>query len=156
MARENGSGDGKLRPMITHRRLIAIVTCIAALAAAGTAVAATGATDIKVSAAPTLVPGRKAPFDAPGVRSIRRGKPIPSGYRLIGRKVDITRGAKSAGAALRFTCPGSKTLRTFGIVGNAGFLAVNDDYPGHRQTTVVSFAPPRLEHAVGTVYAVCR
>jgi hypothetical protein len=144
--------------MLNHRRLVAVLGCVAALggAGAGAAVAADGATDIKVSAAPTLGPGQRAPFDAPGVRSIRRGKPIPSGYRLIGQQVDITRGAKSAGAALTFRCPGATTLRTFGIVGNAGFSAVNRDYPGHRQTTIVSFAPPTLDHAVGTVYAVCR
>lgn len=142
--------------MITHRRLIAILSCVTALGAAGAAVAADGATDIKVTAAATLGPGQTAPFDAPGVKSIRRGKPIPAGYRLIGQQVDITRGAKSAGAALTFRCPRGKTLRTFGIVGNAGFTAVNRNYPRHRQTTIVSFAPPTLDHAVGTVYAVCR
>ena len=146
--------------MLKHRRLVAVVGCVTALGAAGAgagaAVAADGATDIKVTAAPTLGPGQQAPFDAPGVRSIRRGKPIPSGYRLIGQQVDITRGAKAAGAALTFRCPQGKTLRTFGIVGNAGFSAVNRNYPGHRQTTIVSFAPPTLDHAVGTVYAVCR
>jgi len=144
--------------MIKHRRLIAILSCVTALGAAGAgaAVAADGATDIKVTAAPTLAPGQKAPFDAPGVRSIRRGKPIPAGYRLIGQQVDITRGSTSAGAALTFRCPHGETLRTFGIVGNAGFSATNRDYRGHRQTTIVSFAPPRLAHATGTVYAVCR
>jgi hypothetical protein len=144
--------------MIKHRHLFAILGCATAVAAAGTgaAVAADGATDIKVTAVPTLTAGRTAPFDAPGVRRIRRGKPIPAGYRLVGRQVEITRGAKSAGAALTFRCPEGKTLRTFGIVGNAGFAATNGDYPGHRQTTIVSFAPPRLDHATGTVYAVCR
>jgi hypothetical protein len=142
--------------MIKHRRLIAILSCVTALAAAGAAVAADGATDIKVTAAPTLTPGQTAPFDAPGVKAIRRGRPIPSGYRLIGQQVDITRGAKNAGAALTFRCPQGKRLRTFGVVGNAGFTAANFNYPGHRQTTVFSFAPPRLQHATGTVYAVCR
>jgi hypothetical protein len=158
VARAGGAARGKLRPMIKHRRLIAILSCVTALGVTGTAAAgaADGATDIKVTAAPTLTPGQKAPFDAAGVRSIRRGKPIPAGYRLIGQQVEITRGAKSAGAALTFRCPSGKTLRTFGIVGNAGFSAVNRDYPGHRQTQVVSFAPPTLDHAVGTVYAVCR
>jgi hypothetical protein len=144
--------------MIKHRHLIALLGCTTALAAAGTgaAIAADGATDIKVSAAPTLSAGHTAPFDAAGVKAIRRGKPIPAGYRLIGQQVDITRGAKSAGAALQFRCPQGKTLRTFGIVGNAGFSAVNRNYPGHRQTTIMSFAPPTLDHATGTVYAVCR
>jgi hypothetical protein len=156
VAREREVVRGRIRRMIKHRRLIAILSCVTALGAAGVAVAADGATDIKVTAAPTLTAGQKAPFDAPGVRSIRRGKPIPAGYQLIGQQVDITRGAKAAGAALTFRCPGTKTLRTFGIVGNAGFSAVNRNYPAHRQTQIVSFAPPTLDHAVGTVYAVCR
>jgi hypothetical protein len=156
VARAAGAARGKIRSMIKHRRLIAILSCVTALGAAGAAVAADGATDIKVTAAPTLTAGQQAPFDAPGVKSIRRGKPIPAGYRLIGQQVDITRGAKSAGAALTFRCPQGKTLRTFGLVGNAGFSAVNRNYAGHRQTTIVSFAPPTLDHAVGTVYAVCR
>ncbi len=142
--------------MIKHRRLIATLGCLAALGGAGVAVAADGATDIKVTAAPTLSAGQTAPFDAAGVKAVRRGKPIPVGYVLVGQTVDIQRGAKSAGAALTFRCPGAKTLRTFGVVGNAGFSAVDRNYPGHRQTAVMSFPPPRLAHATGTVYAVCR
>jgi len=142
--------------VIKHRRLIATLGCLAALGGAGVAVAADGATDIKVTAAPTLSAGQTAPFDAAGVKAVRRGKPIPVGYVLVGQTVDIQRGAKSAGAALTFRCPGAKTLRTFGVVGNAGFSAVDRNYPGHRQTAVMSFPPPRLAHATGTVYAVCR
>jgi len=51
---------------------------------------------------------------------IREGKPIPRGYVLVGQQVDIQRGAKTAGAALRFTCPGAKRLMTFGTTGDAG------------------------------------
>ena len=142
--------------MIKHRRLAATLGCLAAVAGAGVAVAADGATDIKVTAAPTLGAGQTAPFDAAGVKAVRRGKPIPAGYILVGQKVDVQRGAKSAGAALTFRCPGTKTLRTFGVVGNAGFSAVDRNYPGHRQTAVMSFPPPRLAHSTGTVYAVCR
>ncbi len=142
--------------MIKHRRLVAALGCLAAVGGAGVAVAADGATDIKVTAAPTLGAGQTAPFDAAGVKAVRRGKPIPAGYVLVGQTVDIQRGARSAGAALTFRCPGTKTLRTFGVVGNAGFSAVDRNYPGHRQTAVMSFAPPRLAHATGTVYAVCR
>jgi len=142
--------------VIKHRRLAATLGCLAAVAGAGVAVAADGATDIKVTAAPTLGAGQTAPFDAAGVKAVRRGRPIPAGYVLVGQTVDIQRGAKSAGAALTFRCPGTKTLRTFGVVGNAGFTAVDRNYPGHRQTAVMSFPPPRLAHATGTVYAVCR
>ena len=142
--------------MIKHRRLVAAIGCLAAVGGAGVAVAADGATDIKVTAAPTLSAGQTAPFDAAGVKAVRRGRPIPVGYALVGQTVDIQRGAKSAGAALTFRCPGTKTLRTFGVVGNAGFTAVDRNYPGHRQTAVMSFPPPRLAHSTGTVYAVCR
>ena len=142
--------------MIKHRRLAATLGCLAAVAGAGVAVAADGATDIKVTAAPTLGAGQTAPFDAAGVKAVRRGRPIPAGYLLVGQTVDIQRGAKSAGAALTFRCPGTKRLRTFVVVGNAGFSAVDRNYPGHRQTAVMSFPPPRLAHSTGTVYAVCR
>jgi len=142
--------------VIKHRRLAATLGCLAAIGGAGVAVAADGATDIKVTAAPTLTAGQTAPFDAAGVKAVRRGKPIPAGYVLVGQTVDIQRGAQSAGAALTFRCPGAKRLRTFGVIGNAGFTAADRNYPGHRQTAVLSFAPPRLAHATGTVYAVCR
>jgi hypothetical protein len=146
--------------MITRTRLVATLGCLAALGGSGVAVAADGPTSIAVSDAPSLQAGQTAPFDATGVRSIRRGRPIPRGYVLVGQTVDITRGtrggnAKSAGAALSFRCPGTKTLRTFGVVGNAGFSAPTD-YVRHRQTRVFSFAPPTLDHATGTLYAVCR
>jgi hypothetical protein len=141
--------------MTKHARLAAALACVAAVGGAGPAVAADGPTQISVQAAPTLTAGQPAPFDAPGVRAVRRGKPIPRGYVLIGQRVDVQRGATSAGAALRFRCPQRKTLRTFGIAGNAGFSAPRD-YAGHRQTTIFSFAPPTLERATGTVYAVCR
>jgi hypothetical protein len=146
--------------MSNRTRLVAAIGCLAALGGSGVAMAADGPTRVAVSDAPTLSAGQTAPFDAPGVRSIRRGRPIPRGYVLVGQTVDITRGtrggnAKSAGAALSFRCPGTKTLRTFGVVGNAGFSAPTD-YVRHRQTRVFSFAPPTLDHATGTLYAVCR
>ena len=141
--------------MFKHRRAIAALGCLAALGGTGVATAADGATQITVQAAPALVGGQKAPFDAPGVRAIRRGKTIPNGYVLIGQQVDIQRGRRAAGAALVFRCPQRKTLRTFATVGTVGFSAPTA-YAHHRQTTIFSFAPPRVAHAIGTVYAVCR
>ena len=142
---------------MSHRRTVAALACIAAAGGAGTAVAtaADGATDIKEQPVAALTAGQRAPFDAPGVRAIRRGRPIPSGYVLVGQQVEITRGAKAAGASLRFLCPDGRRLRSFGVVGDAGFSAPTE-YVGHRQTTIASFAPPRLAHAIGTVYAICR
>jgi hypothetical protein len=39
------------------------------------------------------------------------------GLAPSGQQVDIQRGAKTAGAALRFICPGAKRLVTFGTTG---------------------------------------
>ena len=44
--------------MIKHRRLVATLGCLAAVGGAGVAVAADGATDIKVTAARRSAPGR--------------------------------------------------------------------------------------------------
>ena len=90
-----------------------------------------------------------------GVKAIRRGKPIPAGYVLVGQKVEVQRGAETAGAALRFTCPDGKRLKTFGVTGQAGCLA-SQNYEDHRTTNVMSFPPPHQQQASGTVYAVCR
>ena len=99
---------------------------------------------------------RERPSHAPGVRRlIRRGKPIPAGYVLVGQKVDVQRGAKTAGAALKFTCPEGKRLKTFGVTGHAGFLAPRTTTTTST-TNVMSFPPPHLQQASGTVYAVCR
>ena len=46
-----------------------------------------GDTTVTVGPRTVLTAGQTAPFDAPGVSAVRKGKPIPSGYRLIGREV---------------------------------------------------------------------
>ena len=69
-------------------------------------------------------------------------------------KAEVQRGAKTAGAALRFTCPDGKRLKTFGVTGHAGFLA-SQNYEDHRTTNVMRFPPPHQQQASGTVYAVC-
>jgi hypothetical protein len=74
---------------------------------------------------------------------------------LVGQQVDVQRGAKTAGAALKFTCPEGKRLKTFGVTGHAGFLA-DSNYEDHKTTNVMSFPPPHTQQASGTVYAVCR
>jgi hypothetical protein len=74
------------------------------------------------------------------------------GLAPSGQQVDIQRGAKTAGAALRFICPGAKRLVTFGTT---GFFAPQD-YGDHRSTSVMNFPPPRARQSTGTVYAVCR
>lgn len=131
---------------------IAAAAAAATLGISGIAAAADGPTQVVVESVPTLTAGATAPFDAPGVKAIRRGKAIPSGYVLIGRTVTIKRGELAAGATLFFRCPGTKRLKTFGVTGDAGFGAIQD-YVNHRQTYVTSF---RATDSIGTVYAVCR
>ena len=143
----------------THRTVAAAMAATVALAAGGTALAATGGSDapttVTVTPAPTLQAGTIAPFDAPGVRAIRRGKPIPSGYVLTGFKIKVDRGAKMAGAALRFACPDGKRLRTFGVTGHAGF-ASDGHYVDHKVAWVTSTPSAANAGSEGTLYAVCR
>jgi hypothetical protein len=142
----------------------------AALGAGGTALAQTVSgsaggtpTAVQVSAAPTLSAGATAPFDAPAVKAVRQGKAIPKGYVLIGYRIQVHRGTKMAGAALRFQCPDHKLLRSFGTVGHAGFASTNGgDYVGHNVTWAMSTPGMRaadgtaITDADGILYAVCR
>jgi hypothetical protein len=137
---------------MTKPRILAALTAVAVLAGGtGTALAqGEGDTTITVGPRTVLTAGDTAPFDAPGVRAIRRGQPIPSGYRLIGRHVSGYSGG--VGAAIRFTCPDGKRLKTFGVTGRAGFLAERN-YVNHRSTIIESIG--RTGDS-GTIYAVCR
>lgn len=139
------------------RRTAAVATAVVAVAAAGTAVAAggSGPTTVTVDPSFTVGAGAKAPFDAPGVQTIRAGKPIPAGFVLVGRRVTVHRGANAAGAAIHMFCPGGKRLRTFGITGHAGFQSTSD-YVGRRSALIVSLPDGRRIDSSGTVYAVCR
>ncbi|HKE81394.1 MAG TPA: hypothetical protein VKB54_18900 [Solirubrobacteraceae bacterium] len=142
--------------MSKPRQIIAATAAVALLVGGGAAaLAAGGDTTVTVSPPTQLTAGQKAPFDAPGVKAIRQGKAIPKGYVLVGQKVQYKIGAKTAGAALKFSCPNGKVLKTFGITGKAGFLALRD-YPDHHQTDIISYPPPNTKDASGTVYAVCR
>jgi len=74
---------------------------------------------------------------------------------LVGQKVEVQRGTHLAGAALDVKCPGNKVLKTFGTTGQVGFYAPRD-YSDHHTTDIISFPPPHLKQASGTLYAVCR
>jgi hypothetical protein len=153
-----------LRPTRTTT-IVAAALAAAALGAGGTALAATAGDDaqpttVAVSPAPTITAGTIAAFDAPGVKAIRRGKAIPAGYVLVGYRIQIHRGTKMAGAALRFACPDGKRLRSFGLIGHAGFAAERD-YVGHKVTWIMSTPgmntpEGRLTDADGTLYAICK
>ena len=141
--------------MRMSRKTAALLAAVASFAAAGVAIAADGATTVTVDPATTLLPGDTAPFDAAGVRAVRKGKAIPAGYRLIGQHVKIARGRPAAGAALHFVCPGAKRLRTFGVTGKIGAAVTDDNYVRHRSTWVRTYETGG-PGADGTVYAVCR
>jgi hypothetical protein len=139
--------------MRTPSKSIAALAAAAALGVTGIAGAASDApTQVTVEPVATLTAGDTAPFDAAGVKAIRRGKPIPRGYVMIGQKVTIKRGKIPAGATLFFKCPDGKRLKTFGTTGRAGFTAYRN-YVNHRQTYVASYSG---SDATGIVYAVCR
>ena len=148
----HGVPNNRSSSQMTKPRFLAAVTAAALLAGGtGTALAQTSG-DVTVTVGPRTVlnAGDTAPFDAPGVRAVRRGKPIPSGYQLVGRKV--SGGGSGVGAAIRFSCTGNKVLKTFGTVGSVGFSAPRT-YENHKSTIVQSILSGS---ASGTVYAVCR
>lgn len=121
-----------------------------------TAGAADGDTTATVGAPKPLSAGATAPFDAAGVKAIRRGKAIPSGYVLVGRHASAEGGAAAAGAAIRLTCPSGKTVRTLGATGVPIQIPSRDtSYVGNRITTVYALANAGKSFD-GTVYAVCR
>jgi hypothetical protein len=119
-----------------------------------TANAVDGDTAVTIGAPKNLVAGDKAPFDAAGVKAIRRGKAIPAGYVLVGRTVTVDAGTGAAGAALRLSCTGGKTLRTLGLTGNVS-LQIGREYVGKKFTNVMSLGA-RVGDSSGVVYGVCR
>ncbi|HZO36998.1 MAG TPA: hypothetical protein VFB41_09000 [Solirubrobacteraceae bacterium] len=147
--------------MHTLPKRIATLAVTAAIAGTGATAIVAGATegDAQIGVGPqvTLQAGETAPFDAAGVRAIRRGEPIPDGYVLVGRKVTIDRGtAGSVGAAFKLTCPGSTTARTLGLTGENGPSLIGSRYVGHRDVRVAVWSPPRAPRSTGMSYVVCR
>jgi hypothetical protein len=136
----------------SSRPIAALAAAVAAGISGIASAAPEGPTQVTVEPAPTLTAGATAPFDAAGVKAIRRGKPIPAGYVLIGQRITIKRGAVPAGATLFFKCPDGKRLKTFDTSGTAGGTAYYE-YRNHRQTYISSFSN---FDATGTLYAVCR
>ncbi len=142
--------------MLSPHKTVAAAVAVAALAAGGVSVAADTATQISVEPVASLSAGDTAPFDAGGVKAIRRGKPIPSGYVLVGQKVTNARGQASAGAALYFKCPDGKRLKTLGATGDRALVAADRPYVDHKSTYVRSAPGVKGETVTGTAYAVCR
>lgn len=142
--------------MLTPHKTIAAVAAVAALAAGGVSVAADTATQIAVEPVASLNAGDISPFDAAGVKTIRRGKAIPSGYVLVGQKVTNTRGQAGAGAALYFRCPDGKRLKTLATTGDRALAAADRAYVDHKSTWVRSAPGVKGKTVTGIAYAVCR
>jgi hypothetical protein len=152
--------------MITSPRLIATIAAAGALAAAGTAVAQQGgpSVDSQITVGSRTVvaaPGDTSPVDVGGVRAIRRGKPVPSGYRLIGRKVTFVRGTEAAYGYMTMRCPAGKTLRGLASQGGAGFAVQRTrNYVGRPSVDLFTFfnanRTPVGKTVSGTILAACR
>ena len=142
-----------------HFARIALSAVVLAGAAAGTAAAAEGDGDAQITVGPqvTMSAGETAPFDAAGVRAVRRGSPIPDGYVLVGRRVTIDRGTSgSVGAVFKLSCPSGKTARTLGLTGENGPSLLGDRYVGRRDVRIAVWSPPRSPRSTGMSYVVCR
>jgi len=143
--------------MNSARKSLTVLAGAAALAAAGTSIATAADGDAQITVGPqtTLKAGAKAPFDAAGVRAIRRGQAIPKGYTLVGRKITIDRGtAGSAGAVAKISCPAGTVAKTMGLTGKVGPNPIGD-YVGHKDVRFAAWSPPLSPVASGVSYAVC-
>ena len=142
--------------MLAPHKTIAVLAAAGVLAAGGASIAADTATTLTVEPVASLHAGDTSPFDAAGVKAIRRGKAIPAGYVLVGQKVTNTRGVPSAGAALYLRCPDGKRLKTLATTGTRGLATADREYAGHKSTWVRSAPGLKGQTVSGTVYAVCR
>jgi hypothetical protein len=139
-------------------RSLAVLAAAAVVAtgSASVALASGGDAQVTIGSPTSLHAGQTAPFDAAGVKAVRRGKPIPSGYVLVGREVTIDReSAGSVGAVTKLSCPAGKAARTLGFTGANGPIPIGDRYVGHRTVSVAIWSPPAHAHSHGTTYVVC-
>jgi hypothetical protein len=158
----NGPHYGAMSTRIRTLLALAVVGVVAA--AAGTALAASQGTDSQVTISPRAVvasAGQTSPVDVGGVRAVRAGKPIPTGYVLVGRHVKFTRGTEVGYGALTMRCPSGTTLRGLARQGQVGPQVVRDTrYPGKRSVDlIVTYDVNRTPiggTAEGTVLALCR
>ncbi len=147
---------------MSSSRLIraAAAAVVAALAATATAVAqAPSDTTISVSPRTLIAAPQDSPISFPGVAGARQGQPLPKGYVAVARDVRITRGAETAFAAMRMTCPKGKTWRTGGAAGEIGVSILDRRVTGKRSVLVLVSASSQVargEAATGTAYALCR
>jgi len=131
------------------------------VAATGSALAAGGPdTTIAVSPRVTTIAPAVSPADFAGVSKVRKGRPLPRGWVVVGRDVRITRGGEVAHAALRMTCPKGTTWRSGASTGDIGAGVLDRSARGKRSLLVIAtFSASdvrRGETAAGSVLALCR
>ena len=104
------------------RILLALAVVGAVAAAAGSALAAEQGTDSQITISPRTVvasAGQTSPVDVGGIRAVRAGKPIPSGYVLVGRHVKFTRGTEVGYGALTMDAVASEAGVTVTFIGSS-------------------------------------
>jgi hypothetical protein len=146
--------------VMRNRTAITVVALlVAALAITATSALGAGKTDTVVTIKPAreLAAGSISPFDAAGVKAIRRGKPIPAGYRIVARDVSIARGSQAGWGAVRLQCPKGTKTRTLARTGQVGPQLVGK-YHSTFVYALVDDGPSVKpgQTASGTVYLVCR
>ncbi len=147
-----------IRPSRVATALVAGVATLGLAAVAG-AEAPPVDTTITVSPRVVIAAPQKSPIDFPGVAAARAGRALPQGYVAVARTVRIQRGAESAFAALRMTCPKGKTWRTGGSSGAIGVTVLDRRVGGKRSVLVLASAAPSVgagAAATGAVYSLCR
>ena len=148
---------------MTVRRFLPIAVAALSLAVAGTALAASAGVDSEISVSPrTTVASApdNSPINFAGAADARRGKPLPSGNVVVGRKVDMTRGDEVAYASITMRCPSGTVLRTLGRTGDVGPQVERPlHYVGRRQVDVmVTYDAHKTkvgQSVEGTVLALC-
>jgi len=149
-------------PNTRRRAISAVLLSIAAVLAAGGAIAVAdgGATTMSVSPRALIASPQDSPTDFPGVAKARAGKPLPKGYAAVGRDVRFTRGGEVAYAALRMTCPRGKTWRTGAATGDVGLTVLDRTVSRKRSVLVMATYDTNTtalgQTAAGTIYALCR
>jgi hypothetical protein len=160
MGSHRNGKEPRMSSSSTIRVIAAAFAATATLAIAGIAGAqAPPDTTISVSPRVALPASANSPINFPGVPSARTGKPLPKGYVVVARGVNITRGAETAFAALRMTCPKGKTWRTGGSAGDISMTILDQRASGKHSVLVLATAASSVDAGVtasGTAFALCR
>ena len=151
--------------MTRTARLLTTLAATATLAGGAVSAASAQSADSVVTVSPRSVVATapaNSPIDFAGVRSARRGRPLPADNIVIGRKVSMTRGSEVAYGALTLRCPADHPrLRSLGFTGQvAPQVLFPRNYAGKRSVNVMvtynARTVPVGGTAQGTVLALCR